>query len=108
MYAIRSYYAGNHYLEVQEVSKIYDEKAAEAFGIKQGQIIVSIHCGSRALGHQIGTEYMVSLAKAAKRLGISRITSYNVCYTKLLRFFPFVSQLHHFLVKIEARFSIIV
>ncbi len=63
--------SGNHYLEVQEVAKIYDEKAAEAFGIKKGQIIVSIHCGSRALGHQIGTEYMVSLAKAAKRLGIS-------------------------------------
>jgi tRNA-splicing ligase RtcB len=63
--------SGNHYLEVQEVAKIYDEKAAEAFGIKQGQILVSIHCGSRALGHQIGTEYLVSLAKAATRLGIS-------------------------------------
>ncbi|MFC2073525.1 RtcB family protein [Campylobacterota bacterium] len=62
--------SGNHYLEVQEVAKIYDEKAAEAFGIKKGQIVVSIHCGSRALGHQIGTEYMVSLAKAAMRLGI--------------------------------------
>lgn len=63
--------SGNHYLEVQEVAKIYDEKAAEAFGIKEGQILVSIHCGSRALGHQIGTEYLVSLAKAATRLGIS-------------------------------------
>ena len=63
--------SGNHYLEVQEVAKIYDEAAAEAFGIKKGQIVVSIHCGSRALGHQIGTEYMVSLAKAANRLGIS-------------------------------------
>ncbi|MDQ1326657.1 MAG: hypothetical protein QG564_1782 [Campylobacterota bacterium] len=63
--------SGNHYLEVQEVAGIYDEKAAEAFGIKKGQIVVSIHCGSRALGHQIGTEYLVSLAKAAKRLGIT-------------------------------------
>ena len=26
---------------------------------------MSIHCGSRGLGHQIGTEFLVSLAKAA-------------------------------------------
>lgn len=62
--------SGNHYLEVQKVEKIYDQEAADAFGIKEGQLVVSIHCGSRALGHQIGTEYLVSLAKAAARLGI--------------------------------------
>ena len=60
--------SGNHYLEVQTVERIFDEQAAQAFGLAQGQAIVSIHCGSRGLGHQIGTDYLVSLAKGAKRL----------------------------------------
>jgi tRNA-splicing ligase RtcB len=62
--------SGNHYLEVQVVDKIFDVAAAEAFGLFEGQVVVSIHCGSRGLGHQIGTEFLVSLAKAAGRLGI--------------------------------------
>jgi tRNA-splicing ligase RtcB len=63
--------SGNHYLEVQWVDRIFDAEAARAFGLAQGQIVVSIHCGSRGLGHQIGTEYLLSLAKAASRLGIT-------------------------------------
>ena len=63
--------SGNHYLEVQRVSKIYNTRAADAFGLAEGQVVVSIHCGSRGLGHQIGTEFLVSLAKAASRLGIT-------------------------------------
>ena len=63
--------SGNHYLEVQVVDRIHDAKAAEAYGLRDGQIIVSIHCGSRGLGHQVGTEFLVSLAKAAGRLGIT-------------------------------------
>jgi tRNA-splicing ligase RtcB len=62
--------SGNHYLEVQVVERIYDGAAARAFGIREGQVLVSIHCGSRGLGHQVGTDYLVSLAKAAARLGI--------------------------------------
>lgn len=62
--------SGNHYLEVQVVKKIYDVEAAKAFGLVENQIVVSIHCGSRGLGHQIGSDYLVSLAKAAKRLGL--------------------------------------
>jgi tRNA-splicing ligase RtcB len=62
--------SGNHYLEVQVVAKIFDAAAAQAFGLFEGQVVVSIHCGSRGLGHQIGTEFLVSLAKAAGRLGI--------------------------------------
>ncbi|MCU0895990.1 MAG: RtcB family protein [Burkholderiales bacterium] len=63
--------SGNHYLEVQVVERIHDAEAARAFGLSEGQIVVSIHCGSRGLGHQIGTDYLVSLAKGAARLGIS-------------------------------------
>ena len=62
--------SGNHYLEVQVVERIHDTEAARAFGLTEGQIVVSIHCGSRGLGHQIGTDYLVSLAKAAQRLGL--------------------------------------
>ncbi len=63
--------SGNHYLEVQCVERIDDPAAAQAFGLHEGQVVVSIHCGSRGLGHQVGTDYLVSLAKAATRLGIA-------------------------------------
>ena len=62
--------SGNHYLEIQVVDKIYDHHAAEVFGIREGQVLISIHCGSRGLGHQIGTDYLVKLAKSASRLGL--------------------------------------
>ena len=62
--------SGNHYLEVQAVERVLDADAAQAYGLAEGQVVVSIHCGSRGLGHQIGTEFLVSLAKAAGRLGI--------------------------------------
>ncbi len=63
--------SGNHYLEVQKVERVHDERAAAAYGLFEDQVVVSIHCGSRGLGHQIGTEFLVSLAKAASRLGIA-------------------------------------
>lgn len=60
--------SGNHYLEIQVVEKILDAAAANAYGLFVGQVLISIHCGSRGLGHQIGTDYLISLAKAANRL----------------------------------------
>lgn len=63
--------SGNHYLEVQEVTAVYDEAAARAFGIVRGEIIVSIHCGSRGLGHQIGTEFLKKMVVAAAGYGIT-------------------------------------
>ncbi|MBT3406008.1 RtcB family protein [Candidatus Woesearchaeota archaeon] len=62
--------AGNHYLEVQYVDKVYDEAAAKAYGLSEGQVLVSIHCGSRALGHQIGTDYLKTLEAASKKYNI--------------------------------------
>jgi tRNA-splicing ligase RtcB len=62
--------SGNHYLEVQRVAEIYDEATAAAFGLVRDQVVVSIHCGSRGLGHQIGTEYLKEMALAAKSYGI--------------------------------------
>lgn len=48
--------AGNHYAEVQEVDAIFDEAAAEAMGLRKGNVVVMIHSGSRGLGHQVCTE----------------------------------------------------
>jgi tRNA-splicing ligase RtcB len=62
--------SGNHYLEVQQVIGIYDRNAAQAFALHENDIVVSIHCGSRGLGHQIGTEFMKSMAIAAHQYGI--------------------------------------
>lgn len=62
--------SGNHYLEVQKVVDIYDEQIAEGFGLKKGSIMVSIHCGSRGLGHQIGTDYLREMASQATDYGI--------------------------------------
>ncbi len=62
--------SGNHYLEVQEITAIYDTSAAQAFGLETGQAVVSIHCGSRGLGHQIGTEFLRDMALATVEHGI--------------------------------------
>jgi tRNA-splicing ligase RtcB len=63
--------SGNHYLEVQEVTAISDESVAAVFGLARGDVIVSIHCGSRGLGHQIGTEFLREMALAAPAHGIA-------------------------------------
>lgn len=62
--------SGNHYLEVQYIDEIYDENAAKAFGLEKGQVMIWIHCGSRALGHQIGTDYLKVLAEASRKYNI--------------------------------------
>lgn len=62
--------SGNHYLEVQAVDEVYDEKAAQAMGLRKDGVVISVHCGSRGLGHQIGTDYLRSLANAAKRFNL--------------------------------------
>ncbi len=62
--------SGNHYLEVQHVTEIYDEQTAAVFNIHQGDIKVSIHCGSRGLGHQIGSEFLRRMVVQAHSHGL--------------------------------------
>ena len=62
--------SGNHYLEIQEVIDIQDPDTATTFGLARGDLVISIHCGSRGLGHQIGTEFLRSMAITAGRHGI--------------------------------------
>lgn len=62
--------SGNHYLEVQEVEELFDAQAAAAYGLQAGDIAVMIHCGSRGLGHQIGTDYLRLMVEAAPSHGL--------------------------------------
>ena len=62
--------SGNHYLEVQAVAEIFDASAAQAFGLAQDHVVVTIHCGSRGLGHQIGTEFLKEMVVTAEASGI--------------------------------------
>ena len=57
--------SGNHYLEVQAVTQLSDSAAARIYGLAIDDIVVSIHCGSRGLGHQIGTDYLREMVLAA-------------------------------------------
>jgi tRNA-splicing ligase RtcB len=63
--------SGNHYLEVQVVDEVFDPAIAEVFGLVPGQVVVSIHCGSRGLGHQIGTEFLREMVTRAPHHGIT-------------------------------------
>jgi tRNA-splicing ligase RtcB len=62
--------SGNHYLEVQAVAEIFDMATADVFELALDDAVVTIHCGSRGLGHQIGTEFLKEMLVAAKGAGI--------------------------------------
>jgi tRNA-splicing ligase RtcB len=62
--------SGNHYLEVQAVSELFDEHVAAVYGLSNDSVVVTIHCGSRGLGHQIGTEFLKEMVIAAQDSGI--------------------------------------
>jgi tRNA-splicing ligase RtcB len=53
--------AGNHFLEVQYVDEIFDEKIAKQLGVSKGQAMIMIHCGSRGLGHQVASDYIQAM-----------------------------------------------
>ncbi|MDP3565408.1 MAG: RtcB family protein [Methanoregula sp.] len=63
--------SGNHFLEMQVVSEIFDPGAAEAFGLRLGQCCCMIHCGSRGLGHQVCTDHLKLLETATKKYQIT-------------------------------------
>jgi tRNA-splicing ligase RtcB len=71
--------SGNHFLEVQCIREIYDQDIADAFGIHKGDITVMIHCGSRGAGHQICTDHLRVLEKAARKYGIELVDRQLAC-----------------------------
>jgi len=62
--------SGNHFLEVQKVTEIHDEEAANRMGIKEGTITVLIHCGSRGFGHQVCSDYLRVSEQAMEKYNI--------------------------------------
>jgi tRNA-splicing ligase RtcB len=71
--------SGNHFIEIQVVDEIYDDQVARAFGLFDGQLTVSIHSGSRGLGHQVCDEYVKSLQAAVHKYGIQLPDRQLVC-----------------------------
>ena len=71
--------AGNHFIEIQAVDKIYDTRAAEIFGLDVGQITVMIHSGSRGLGYQVCDDSIRSMRKAPDKYGINIPDRQLVC-----------------------------
>jgi tRNA-splicing ligase RtcB len=64
--------SGNHFLEIQKVDKIFNEKTAKAFGIThEGQVTVTIHCGSRGYGHQVCSDYLRVMEHAVQKYKIA-------------------------------------
>ena len=62
--------SGNHFVEVQVVDELFDPAAAAAYGLRQGQVTVLIHTGSRGLGHQVCTDYVRQMDQVMSRYGI--------------------------------------
>jgi tRNA-splicing ligase RtcB len=62
--------SGNHYLEIQVVEEIFEPATARAFGLVPGEVVVTIHCGSRGLGHQIGSEFLTDMVVASEATGL--------------------------------------
>jgi tRNA-splicing ligase RtcB len=62
--------SGNHYLEIQRVTAVYNEDLARAYGVALNDIALMIHCGSRGLGHQVATDFAPRMIKTAQEQGI--------------------------------------
>src|SRR5438067_6632288 len=62
--------SGNHFLELQRVDRVYEESAARAFRLHEGQVTLLIHSGSRGLGHQVCTDFVKRMDSVLGRYGI--------------------------------------
>ena len=71
--------AGNHFIEVDVVDRIFDEEAANIMGLYSGCLVLQIHCGSRGLGHQVCTDYVQSFQSAVRKYGIDLPDRELVC-----------------------------
>ncbi|MGB9911258.1 MAG: RtcB family protein [Microgenomates group bacterium] len=63
--------SGNHFIEIQRITQIYDENLAKKWGLFENQICVMVHTGSRALGHQTCIDYTNKFFKEQKNYGIT-------------------------------------
>lgn len=59
--------SGNHFLELDVVENVFDKDVADTFGLKEGTVTVTVHCGSRGCGHQIATDYLQEMERYIKK-----------------------------------------
>jgi tRNA-splicing ligase RtcB len=71
--------SGNHFVEVQYVSEIFDEEAANVFDLKLNHIVVMIHSGSRGLGHQVCTDCLEVMQEVMPKYGIKVVDRQLAC-----------------------------
>ena len=71
--------SGNHFIEIQEVVQIFDAEVARAFGLFEGQLVLSIHSGSRGFGHQVCSDYVKELQSAVRKYNIELPDRQLVC-----------------------------
>lgn len=71
--------SGNHFIEIQVVTELFDEEIAKAFGLQRDQIVVLIHTGSRGLGHQVCTDYLEVMQEAMRRYQIQVVDRQLAC-----------------------------
>ncbi len=74
--------AGNHFLEVQKVEKLFDEKIAKAYGLNENQIVIMVHTGSRGFGHQICSDFLRTLVEYQERHNI-KLVDKELSYAKV-------------------------
>ncbi len=77
--------AGNHFVEIDKVARVFNEGTAENYGLFQNQVVFLIHTGSRGLGHQVATDYIRTMLNAMSRYGITLPDRELACV-------PFTSQ----------------
>jgi len=71
--------SGNHFVEVQYVTEVFDDEAAKAFGLRSQQIVILIHTGSRGLGHQVCTDYLEIMQEAMRKYHITIVDRQLAC-----------------------------
>ncbi len=72
--------SGNHFCEIQVVDHIYDKEAANALGIGQkGQVVATIHCGSRGFGHQVAEDFIKLAESKQKDYGFRLVDRQLAC-----------------------------
>jgi tRNA-splicing ligase RtcB len=71
--------AGNHFIEVDVIDEVYDDRAAQAMGLREGTIATQIHCGSRGFGHQVCSDYVKRFQKSVHQYGIKLPDRELVC-----------------------------
>ncbi|HVA83155.1 MAG TPA: RtcB family protein [Candidatus Aquilonibacter sp.] len=82
MQALGTLGAGNHFLEVQKVEKIFNEKIAKSYGLYEDQIVIMVHTGSRGFGHQVCSDYLKTLVEYQRKNGIT-IVDPELSYAKI-------------------------